>query len=157
MALAITQPLRNSVATRSRRASPHSAKGRVGDGNLEQQVQMRVAAPMAQPAPGAGGEGGAVPAVVGKHRGQRPQVHGDVEGQALIRPTRQLGCQDEVGGAGDGQEFGDALQQRQGDCLQAVQGLGFVGKTAELWPTRDVRPRVRSQCPPDSMLKSTHG
>ena len=45
-------------------------------------------------------------------------MYGDIERQALIGPVRKGGGKDQMGGAGDRQEFGNALEQCQSDDLQ---------------------------------------
>ena len=55
---------------------------------------------------------------VDDHCEQRPAVKRDIEGEALILPTQQPWRQREVRAAGDGQKFGQPLQQSKDDHLK---------------------------------------
>ena len=58
-------------------------------------------------------------------------MHRHVEGQALVLVAEQVGSQNQVGGAGDGQELGEPLHQGQDDDLQDFHERGRVEAARE--------------------------
>ena len=61
------------------------------------------------------------------HRDQGAEVHGDVEGQALVRPAPDLGRQYQMGRAGNGQKFGESLYECEHDDLQPIHRGSLSG------------------------------
>ena len=56
---------------------------------------------------------------------ERAHVHRYIERKALIGPAQQLRGQNQVRRGGNGEEFRDALNQRQCQSLKAVHGFAF--------------------------------
>ena len=70
-------------------------------------------------------------AKVPEHGQQCAEMHGHVERQSLIGPAQETRHQDQVGGAGNGQEFGEALHQGEQTGLQQIHGQSRLGNA---WP-----------------------
>jgi hypothetical protein len=60
-------------------------------------------------------------AEIPQHRGERADVHGAIEGQALVRPAQQFRYQDQVRRTRNRQEFSDALHDGEHDHLQQTR------------------------------------
>jgi hypothetical protein len=73
---------------------------------------------------------------------QRADMHGDVDGEALVLPRRQLRDEDEVGRRTDRQEFGDALHHGEDDQIEPVHRQPFVrGSPADIVDEGRVEPQ----------------
>jgi hypothetical protein len=59
-------------------------------------------------------------------------VEGNVKGEAMIRPAKEPGHEDEMGGTGDGERLSEALDDAQQQPVEGVhvkvrgQGSGIV-------------------------------
>ena len=51
-------------------------------------------------------------------------MQGHIEGEPLVHPSEQPRHEDEVGGAGNRQEFGETLQQGQQDGVGVIHRVG---------------------------------
>ena len=61
-------------------------------------------------------------------------MHRQIKTHALIRPAKQCRGQDQVGGAGDGQEFGQSLEKAKEKGLENVHCVDSVRFSAsEMW------------------------
>ena len=67
-------------------------------------------------------------AEIGDDGEQRADVHGDVEGEPLVRPAEEIRHEHEVARARDRQELGEALHEREDDGLYGIQdGVHVTG------------------------------
>ena len=64
-----------------------------------------------------------IPAEVEHHRQQCAHVHRQVKADALVFPAKEGRCQDQVGGAGYGQEFGQSLEEAKEKGLENIHSF----------------------------------
>ena len=63
---------------------------------------------------------------IADYRKQRTQMNGDIESEPLVLIAQEPGGQDQMCRAGDGQEFGKALYQREDKNLNGIHKLLFI-------------------------------